>query len=762
MERPLDSLVTRLRHHAAPAVVLVTAILFASGAALYVARVIEAQQDARFRAGVATSLEAVRDRMESYTAMLRATRGLFDGIEEEPDPGTFARFVESLELPRHYPGIQGIGWAKALRQDEVERHEAQMRGASRPWYRVWPRGDRGVITAITQLEPLDWRNLRAIGYDMFSDPIRREAMERARDTGEVAVSGKVELVQETDTDHQAGFLMYLPVYGHPAHSVAERQRLLLGWVYAPFRASDLLTGTLDTKRSPTVRLEVHDGPEARPEALLFGIGPAERPPRRARLERLEIAGRPWTLRYSATGAFASRTERAVPWAVLASGLAVAGILFWLTRADATARARAEKAALRSSLLADAGKALSASMEYETTVTEVATLAAERVADACLVLLLEAAGTPTWLVGHRERGVERRAADALRGVGPDDALALGVPAAIASGEPRVTERLASVPANRGGPTWPVLHEVGARASLVVPLLARGEPLGAIVLLSSRRRAAFGEDDVRLAQDLARLVAGAVDGARLYRRAQDAVAARDEFLSIASHELKTPLTSLTLHSDSLRGAARRGALDQVATKADLIRRSVDRLARLVSSLLDISRIGAGRIDLEPEDTNLAEVAREVVDRFEDEAHRAGCEVVLEAEPTRGRWDRTRLDQVLTNLLSNAIKYGPGNPVVVRVEPRQDRAVLSVQDRGIGISEADQIRIFQRFERAVSKRNYGGFGLGLWIVRQIVEALGGAVRVESVPGEGSTFTVELPLRLHAPTPSGEDRARPSAAPP
>jgi signal transduction histidine kinase len=359
-------------------------------------------------------------------------------------------------------------------------------------------------------------------------------------------------------------------------------------------------------------------------------------------------------------------------------------------------------------------------------------------------------------------MERRAAEALRGVGPDDALALGVPAAIASGEPRVTEGLASVPKNRGGPTWPVVHAVGARASLAVPLLARGEPLGAIVLLSSRRPAAFGEDDVRLGQDLARLVAGAVDGARLYRRAQDAVAARDEFLSIASHELKTPLTSLTLHSDSLRAAARRGALDQVATKADLIRRSVDRLARLVSSLLDISRIGAGRIDLELEDTNLAEVAREVVDRFEDEAHRAGCEIVLEAEPARGRWDRTRVDQVLTNLLSNAIKYGPGKPVVVRVEPCPDRAILSVQDRGIGISEADQIRIFQRFERAVSKRNYGGFGLGLWIVRQIVEALGGTVRVESVPGEGSTFTVELPLRLHAPTPSGDDRARPSAAPP
>jgi signal transduction histidine kinase/CHASE1-domain containing sensor protein len=759
MERPPDSLAARLRRHAAPAIVLVTAIAFASGAALYVRRVIQAQQDARFGARVGTSLEAVRDRMVFYVAMLRATRALFDGIEEEPDPGTFARFVESLELARHYPGIQGIGWAKALRGDEVERHEARMRAAGRPRYRVWPRGDRELTTAITQLEPLDWRNRRAFGYDMFSDPVRREAMERARDTGEVAASGKVELVPETDTDRQAGFLMYLPVYGRPPRSLEERRRFLLGWVYAPFRAADLLTGTLESEHSRTVRLAVYDGPEARPEALLFG--PSTRPAWRTRLERLEIAGRPWTLRYFASDAFASRTERAVPWAVLASGLAVAGLLFWITRADATARARAEKAALRSSLLADAGKTLSASTEYERTVADVATLAAERAADACLVLLLEA-GTPTWLVGHRERDIGRRAAAALHGVRPDDGLALGVPSALASGEPRVTEDLASVPAAREGPFWPVVHEIGARASLAVPLVARGEPLGAIVLLSARRSAAFGEEDVRLGQDLARLVAGAVDGARLYRRAQEAVAARDEFLSIASHELKTPLTSLTLHSDSLRALARRGALDQVAAKADLIRRSVDRLARLVSSLLDISRIGARRIDLEVEEMNLAEVAREVVDRFEDEARRAGCEILLEAETVRGRWDRARVDQVLTNLLSNAIKYGPGNPVMVRVEPRTDRAVVSVQDRGIGISGTDQIRIFQRFERAVSRRNYGGFGLGLWIVRQIVEALGGTVQVESLPGEGATFTVELPFRLHAPSLVGEDRARPPAPPP
>jgi signal transduction histidine kinase len=502
---------------------------------------------------------------------------------------------------------------------------------------------------------------------------------------------------------------------------------------------------------------VFDGSEQRPENLLYGAGTGEGAARLTRIERLQVAGRPWTLRYVATRAFASRTERLLPAAVLAAGLAVAALLFWITRADAQGRARAEKAARRSSFLADAGKALSASMDAERTVAEVAVLAAQRVADACLVLLLDTSG-PTWFAGHRDPAVAEKAAEALREVGATEAAPLAVPAALATGEPRLADRPSPLP-GRGAAE--ALRVLGARSLLTVPLLARGDPLGAIVLLASRPRA-FEEEDLPLARDLARLVGAAVDTSRLYRRAQEAVAARDEFLSIASHELKTPLTSLTLHADSLRNAARRRAPEQIAAKAEVIRRSVDRLARLVSSLLDISRIGAGRLDLEIEDLDLAEVAREVVDRFEDEARRARCTILLDAEPVRGRWDRTRLDQVLTNLLSNALKYGPEKPVLVRVQSVRDRAVLSVHDRGIGISEGDQRRIFQRFERAVSRRNYGGFGLGLWIVRQIVEALGGTVRVESVPGQGSTFIVELAKTLHAQPPAaGEPRAEPPDRP-
>jgi signal transduction histidine kinase/CHASE1-domain containing sensor protein len=758
MERTPASSPARLRLHAAPAAVLITALLCALAAAFYVSRVVEAQEEARFRAQIALRVEALRDRMDAYTAMLRATRGLIEAVGGEPDVSTFRHFVGSLEIARNFPGIQGIGWTVAVAPDDLAQHQKTMRGLY-PDYRVWPGGDRAFYSAITHLEPLDWRNKRAIGYDMFSDPIRREAMERARDTGEAAASGKVDLIQETEVDRQAGFLVYVPVYARAPTTMEERRRLLVGWVYAPFRAADLVAGAFDDVPARPVTLSVYDGAEPRPEALLFDGGPDDATSRRTRLSRLEVGGRTWTLRSAATPAFASRTERTLPLAVLVAGFAVAALLFWITRADATARGRAEKEALRSSLLADAGKALAATPDSEAAVPEVAGLAGRRFADACIVLLVGSRGA-TWIAGHRDPAAARRISDALAPLRPDDAAPLGIPEALASGEPRVDHDLSRARRERGDPAVAALRALGARSVLAVPLLARGAALGAIVLVWSRRRARIGDEDVALARDLARLVAGSIDAARLYRRAQEAVAARDEFLSIASHELKTPLTSLTLHADSLRAAARRGTLGEVERKADLIRRSVDRLARLVASLLDISRISAGRLELEIEDLDLAEVAREVVERFQDEARRAGTALVVYAEPARGRWDRAALDQVLTNLISNALKYGAGKPVVVRVEPRRDRAIVSVQDRGIGIPEADQRRIFQRFERAVSRRNYGGFGLGLWIVRELVEALGGTVRVESNPGAGSMFVVELQTGLRAEPPG--DRARPTAPSP
>ena len=229
-------------------------------------------------------------------------------------------------------------------------------------------------------------------------------------------------------------------------------------------------------------------------------------------------------------------------------------------------------------------------------------------------------------------------------------------------------------------------------------------------------------------------------KLLRQLEEAVRARDDFLAIASHELKTPLTSLQLQVQTL---LRLAADERVRHKMTVVARQVDRMNKLVTELLDISRIARGRLELEAEDVDLGDVVTGAVARLEDAASDAGSEIVVHLEDgVHGRWDRFRVEQVVTNLLSNAIKYGQGRPVVVGVVKRGDCAVLSVQDHGIGIQPSDQARIFKRFERAVSENAFGGFGMGLWIVRQIVEAHGGTIRVQSQRGRGSTFVVEIPL--------------------
>ncbi|ADO71280.1 hybrid sensor histidine kinase/response regulator [Stigmatella aurantiaca] len=239
-------------------------------------------------------------------------------------------------------------------------------------------------------------------------------------------------------------------------------------------------------------------------------------------------------------------------------------------------------------------------------------------------------------------------------------------------------------------------------------------------------------------------------RLQRRAQDAIRVRDDFLSVAAHELKTPLTALRLHLERTFFLTTRTKTDTVP-KASLDKglsaslRQLSRLQQLLDTLLDVSRVSNRRLKLEVGTVDLADVAREVHQRLEPAARALDTEIQLElpAGPLVLFGDRLRMEQVLNNLLTNALKYGNGKPVLLRVEAREDMAVICVKDQGIGIAVQDQARIFERFERATPTQQSGSLGLGLYIAREIVSAHGGTIAVDSQSGHGATFQVLLPLR-------------------
>lgn len=413
-----------------------------------------------------------------------------------------------------------------------------------------------------------------------------------------------------------------------------------------------------------------------------------------------------------------------------------------------ARAEAEAAAERAAFLAESSKILAASLDYRKTLAAVAQLAAERIGDWCAIDLVEPGGAVVRLASaHRDPSK----ASAMPELGR--VLARGVPSPVLQvirlgvplHEPEVAESgLAAMAVD--GQHASLLQKLGTRARVTAPLGARDRTLGAISFGAGRPNR-YGVADLALVEDLARRAAHAIDTAILYEESREAVRAREEFLSVASHELKTPLTSLHLHVQILQRIAVAGGRGKlagapVAGMLETVERDSQRLLNTINRLLDVARISAGKLALEREDVDLAGVVSDVVGLMQPDFARVSSPVALKVTgPCRGRWDRFRLEQVVTNLVSNAAKYGDGGPIEIAVDGDRRVARLVVTDHGIGIPEDRRKKIFERFERAVSAHHYQGLGLGLYITRQIVEAHGGTLGVESEVGKGSRFTVELP---------------------
>jgi len=409
-------------------------------------------------------------------------------------------------------------------------------------------------------------------------------------------------------------------------------------------------------------------------------------------------------------------------------------------------------------LAEASKVLSSSLDYHHTLRMVARLAVPQIADWCAIDMVAGRGVELLAVAHVDP--ERsRWAEAMREREPVDLDApQGVAKVLRTGQPEFFPSISDeylVTVAKDEETLELARGLQLCSAMVVPLMVRDTAIGAITFIAAESGRHYTEADLRMAEELASRAALAIENSRLYGESQQAVALRDDFISAASHELKTPVTSLKIYTELLLRQSRQRGDEQTSSHLQKMNGQIERLAVLISDLLDVSKIEAGKLELRREMVELRPVVDEVIEAVQTTTTKHHIEINGHV----GRaviGDRERLSQVVTNLLTNAVKYSPhADRIVVRIAETGAGATIEVEDYGIGIDEEHLDQIFDRFYRVTSadEKTFPGLGMGLFISQEIVRRHGGTMEVTSTKGRGSVFRFTVPYGEAAPTAAALD---------
>lgn len=744
--------------------VLVVTLLLTAGATYYVAMTTKARDQLRFENAVHRTQDNIENRLETYIALLRAGSGFF-AASDQVSLEEFRVFVYRLELKRRYPGIQGIGFSARVMPSQKDALVADMQRQGAENFTIKPEFKRSEYHAIAYLEPLDKRNQVAIGFDMFTEPVRRVAMERARDTGAPAASGRVTLVQEIDPLKQAGFLIYVPVYrnGVTPNTVAERQAALRGFIYSPFRADDLMKGIFGTEKYPAVDFEIYDGTHRSQENLLYRsnrtrtLSNAPHHSRFRATKIIDVAGRPWIIAFAARPEFFELTSSRslVPYIWL-GGLLISLVLFSVTRSQVRAREAAERwaASLRQSQ-----EALRESEIRFRTLVEQSPLSTQILSPDGRTLQVNRAWEELWGITLDRLGDYNMLEDeqlVTKGIMPY--IKQGFAGEVTAIPPILYDPNQTIPelsAYEDSPRWVQAY--------IYPVKDEAGNIREVVLvhedISDHKRAEKEREQLLAREQAARVEAEAANRMK------------DEFLATLSHELRTPLNAMLGWTQMLR--TRKFDEATAARALETIDRNTKSLAQLIEDILDVSRIITGKLRLNVRPVKLESAIEAAIDTVRPAANakEIQIELILDSsiEPILG--DANRLQQVVWNLLSNAIKFTPkGGRIEVRLERVDSLQVggltelqvnklqvegsdqhsnpsvqIQVSDTGQGIAPDFLPYVFERFRQADSSmtRSHGGLGLGLAIVRHLVELHGGTVSVHSQGiGQGATFIVNLPL--------------------
>jgi signal transduction histidine kinase/CheY-like chemotaxis protein len=735
--------------------------------------------------------DQVRLRIETSITLLRSGTGLF-AASDSVEAGEFERFVHQIELDKNYPGVQGIGFSRRFTAAEKASVVAELK---RQGVKNFDESSRNEYNAIVYLQPATSRNQLAIGYDMATEPVRRQAMETARDSGNPAASGRVQLVQERDVpdpQKQPGFLIYVPVYrnGAPTKTVEERRHALVGFVYSPYRVGDFL----EPVKSENIGFQIYDGTEVKPEDLLsVATNEDTEKPAFSGTRSLQVAGRTWTIAYATKPSFEQRSSRSLLKYTVIAGALLSLLFAAVTRAEIRARSRAEHAAeelkksettIRNTLneRERAEEALRETAEALRIANERALFEYERLLER-IKALAQALGTARELqaifralcqftnVSVPCNGFFVSLYDPIRDVrtacyGWADGSELDVSElppmavtttgansrAVRTGEVVITnDYMRATQANPGIIVGP---DNGLRpdSSMAVPMAVMGRIIGTIEVQSYEKNV-YRPEHVTAMSMAANLTAVAIENVRLLKlertareAAEESNRLKDEFLATVSHELRTPLTAILGWSRLLED----GTLDDSTMQqaVETIGRNAKAQAQIVDDILDVSRIITGNLYLDLHPLEVVPIVENAINVVRPTADAKGIrvETYFDSAPAMISGDANRLQQVVWNLLSNAVKFtNSGGRVCVKVSQGGGAVEVSVSDTGQGINKEFLPYVFERFSQADSTttRHHGGLGLGLAIARHLVEIHGGTIRAES-KGEdrGATFIIRLPL--------------------
>lgn len=669
--------------------------------------------------------DAIVRRLGNHEQVLLGGLGLFNA-SGEVTRSEWRNYVDSLRLAERFPGIQGVGFAQAVRPEELASHMAQVRTEGFPDYQVTPPGERPLYAPIVYLEPFAGRNLAAFGYDMYSEMVRRQAMRESALTGTAQLTDRVTLVQETHGRVQPGLLMYFAAYQPemPLDTPAQRMEALRGFVYSPYRVEDMMRGILGGI-DLQLALRIYAGAGEQAGQLIFQTGNAddEHSSAYSTLTELPLYGQTWTLRMDSLPEFEALYGTNYALAALA-GLGLSLLLFFFTSSLALRKSRAE--------------ALAAQMS-------------ERLRRSKHELLLS----------------EERLTLALRGSN-DGLWDMNLEDGTFYASPRAWQMLGYLPGEQDGDLrlWErMLFEqdlAGARLKLAQTMLSTADHFttelrfqhkqGHIVPTLVRGFIQRDHDGKPLR------ISGTIMDMTERKRIEQS---RDEFVSTVSHELRTPLTSISGALGLINGGALGEVPAAMRQMLEIAHRNSLRLGYLINDLLDMEKIALGKMNFELREHSLPRLLEEALASNQAFAEHLGVRCELGETPAVNVWvDGLRLHQALNNLLSNAIKYTPeGGLVEVHCSMPDDSHVrISVTDQGPGIPEGFKSRVFERFAQAEAgdTRPKEGTGLGLAITKEFIERMGGTIGFESHPGGGTTFWCELPVLESSGPADNPDRPR------